>query len=138
MFTKLWEIVLEFRSVLGEMSPYLLFGFLVAGILSVLIRAETVERHLGGNGLWPVVKASAFGVPLPLCSCGVIPVAASLRKHGASRGATTSFLISTPQTQLARTGGSDLQAVSGACERYHWRLSSVGFKQEQGAGEEIC
>jgi uncharacterized membrane protein YraQ (UPF0718 family)/copper chaperone CopZ len=57
-----------------------------------------VERHLGGRGLWPVIKAAAFGVPLPLCSCGVIPVAASLRRHGASRGATTAFLISTPQT----------------------------------------
>jgi uncharacterized membrane protein YraQ (UPF0718 family)/copper chaperone CopZ len=81
-----------------EMSPYLLFGFLVAGILSVVIPASLVERHLGGGGLWPVTKAAAFGVPLPLCSCGVIPVSASLRRHGASRGATTSFLLSTPQT----------------------------------------
>ncbi len=81
-----------------EMAPYLLFGFAVAGVLSVMIRPETVERHLGGRGLWPVVKAAAFGVPLPLCSCGVIPVSASLRRHGASRGATTAFLLSTPQT----------------------------------------
>jgi uncharacterized membrane protein YraQ (UPF0718 family) len=80
------------------MSPYLLFGFLVAGILHVMIRPETVERHLGGRGLLQVVKASLFGVPLPLCSCGVIPVAVSLRKSGAGRGAVTSFLISTPQT----------------------------------------
>lgn len=80
------------------MSPFLLFGFLVAGLLSVLVRPETVERHLGGKGFWQVFKAAVFGVPLPLCSCGVIPVAASLRRHGASAGATTSFLISTPQT----------------------------------------
>jgi len=80
------------------MSPFLLFGFLVAGLLSVLVRPETVERHLGGRGFWQVFKAAVFGVPLPLCSCGVIPVAASLRRHGASAGATTSFLISTPQT----------------------------------------
>jgi uncharacterized membrane protein YraQ (UPF0718 family)/copper chaperone CopZ len=80
------------------MSPYLLFGFLVAGLLSVLVKPETVERHLGGRGFWQVFKASVFGVPLPLCSCGVIPVAASLRRHGASAAATTSFLISTPQT----------------------------------------
>jgi len=80
------------------MSPYLLVGFLVAGLLSVFIRPEIVERHLGGKGLWQVVKAAVFGVPLPLCSCGVIPVAASLRRHGAGAGATTSFLISTPQT----------------------------------------
>jgi len=82
------------------MAPYLLFGFAVAGVLSVFISAETVERHLGGGGLWPVIKATVFGIPLPLCSCGVIPVAASLRRHGATRGATTSFLLSTPQTGI--------------------------------------
>ena len=87
-----------FWDTLIEMAPYLLFGFAVAGALSVLIPASLVERHLGGRGVLPSVKAAAFGVPLPLCSCGVIPVAASLRRHGASRGATTAFLISTPQT----------------------------------------
>ncbi|MBM4038527.1 MAG: permease [Planctomycetes bacterium] len=91
-------IVQGFWANLLDMAPYLLFGFLVAGMLSVMLRPETVERHLGGRGLWPVVKAAAFGVPLPLCSCGVIPVSASLRRHGASRGATTAFLLSTPQT----------------------------------------
>jgi len=85
-------------SVFGAMAPYLLLGFTVAGLLSVVISPEMVERHLGGNGLGQVVKASLFGVPLPLCSCGVIPVAASLRRHGASKGATTAFLLSTPQT----------------------------------------
>ena len=94
----LTNIPADFWQVLGQMAPYLLFGFLVAGLLSVLIRPEFVERHLGGRGIWPVVKASAFGVPLPLCSCGVIPVAASIRRHGASKGATAAFLISTPQT----------------------------------------
>ena len=98
MPTWLADTLAGFWNSLAEMAPYLLFGFLVAGALSVLIRPETVERHLGGRGLWPVIKAAAFGVPLPLCSCGVIPVSASLRKHGASRGATTAFLLSTPQT----------------------------------------
>ncbi|MEA2063790.1 MAG: SO_0444 family Cu/Zn efflux transporter [Gemmatimonadota bacterium] len=84
--------------VLGLMAPYLLFGFLLAGVLSVCISPEWVERHLGGSGLAPVLKASVFGVPLPLCSCGVIPVSASIRRHGASRAATTAFLLSTPQT----------------------------------------
>jgi len=83
---------------LTEMSSYLLFGFAMAGLLSVLISPAMVERHLGGRGLVSVIKASLFGVPLPLCSCGVIPVAASLRRHGASAGATTAFLLSTPQT----------------------------------------
>jgi uncharacterized membrane protein YraQ (UPF0718 family)/copper chaperone CopZ len=85
-------------AVFGAMAPYLLLGFGVAGLLSVVISAEWVERHLGGNGFGQIVKASLFGVPLPLCSCGVIPVAASLRRHGASKGATTAFLLSTPQT----------------------------------------
>ncbi len=91
-------ILVELWAVSGEMAPYLLFGFLMAGVLSVFVSPEFVERHLGGRGFWPIVKASAFGVPLPLGSCGVIPVAASIRRHGASRGATTAFLISTPQT----------------------------------------
>jgi len=98
MLDMIQSFLLEFWSVLAEMSPYLLFGFLVAGLLSVLISPEAVERHLGGKGMMPVAKSALFGVPLPLCSCGVIPVAASLRRHGATRGATTAFLLSTPQT----------------------------------------
>ncbi len=103
----MWDTVMQHAArmpvevwrTLTAMAPYLLFGFLVAGALSVLISPETVERHLGGRGrFWPALKAAAFGVPLPLCSCGVIPVAASLRRHGAGRGAATSFLLSTPQT----------------------------------------
>lgn len=92
------EIAREFWGVLTDMAPYLLFGFFIAGLLSVMVTPELVERHLGGRGLGSIFKASLFGVPLPLCSCGVIPVAASLRRHGAGRGATAAFLISTPQT----------------------------------------
>ena len=84
--------------MLAEMAPYLLLGFIVAGLLSVFISPEWVERHLGGSRFGQIFKASLFGVPLPLCSCGVIPVAASLRRHGAGKGATTAFLLSTPQT----------------------------------------
>ncbi|UCF05006.1 MAG: SO_0444 family Cu/Zn efflux transporter [bacterium] len=90
--------LLAIWGTLTEMAPYLLFGFFFAGVLSIVIRPELVEQHLGGRGISQVVKAAIFGVPLPLCSCGVIPVAASLRRHGAGTGATTSFLISTPQT----------------------------------------
>jgi uncharacterized membrane protein YraQ (UPF0718 family) len=92
------NIVTESWQVLGQMSPYLLFGFLAAGVLSVCISPEWVERHLGRRGFGPVLKASLFGVPLPLCSCSVIPVSASMYRHGASRAATTAFLLSTPQT----------------------------------------
>ncbi len=92
------SLINSFWNTLAEMSPYLLFGFFVAGILSVLISQPMVEKHLGGKGIWPLVKASLFGVPLPLCSCGVIPVSMSLHKHGASKASTISFLLSTPQT----------------------------------------
>ena len=80
------------------MAPYLVFGFALAGLLHILICKEFVQRWLGKPGLRSVVKASVLGVPMPLCSCSVIPVAASLRKSGASKGATASFLSSTPQT----------------------------------------
>lgn len=90
-FVELWWVI-------SEMSPYLLFGFFIAGLLSIFVPFNLVEKHLGGKGMLPVVKAAVFGVPLPLCSCGVIPVTASLRKNGASRGAAISFLIATPQT----------------------------------------
>jgi len=92
------EIVQRFWGVLMEMAPYLLFGFVAAGVMSVIISPATVQRHLGRRGLLPVLKAALFGIPLPLCSCSVIPVTVSLRKHGASKGAATSFLLSTPQT----------------------------------------
>jgi uncharacterized protein len=92
------DIARECWSTFTAMAPYLLFGFAIAGALSVLVPQETVERHLGDRGMLPVLKAALVGVPLPLCSCSVIPVAMSLRRHGSSRGATVSFLLSTPQT----------------------------------------
>ncbi|MCX7817612.1 MAG: permease [Kiritimatiellae bacterium] len=84
--------------VTAQMAPYLLFGFGVAGLLHVLLPTSWVARHLGGDGWRAVAKASLIGVPLPLCSCGVVPVALSLRRQGASRGAVAAFLMSTPQT----------------------------------------
>ena len=98
MIALLLHVARETWLVAAQMSPWLLLGFLVAGALSTVIAPAWLERHLGGRGAGPVFKAAALGVPLPLCSCGVIPVAASLRSHGASRGATTAFLLSTPQT----------------------------------------
>jgi len=92
------DVLRAIWNVTAEMSAFLILGFLVAGLLSVFIDPQWLERHLGGRGPGPVFRASLFGVPLPLCSCGVIPVAASLRSHGASKGATTAFLLSTPQT----------------------------------------
>jgi len=98
MYDAILHFVSSLWSILGEMSPWLLFGFLFAGVLSVIFSEALVRRHLGRAGTGSVVKAALLGVPLPLCSCGVIPVGASLKKRGASNGAIVSFLISTPQT----------------------------------------
>ena len=92
------EFFNEFWITLCRMCPSLLFGFVMGGVLSVLFSASFVQKHLGRKGIMSIIKASLFGVPLPLCSCGVVPVAASLRDHGASKGSTVAFLTSTPQT----------------------------------------
>lgn len=98
LLEKLLEFITEFWTVSCQMAPALLFGFLMAGIMSIIISPEYVQTHLGKRGFVSVLKSALFGVPLPLCSCGVIPVSTSLRKSGASKGAVTAFLISTPQT----------------------------------------
>ena len=85
-------------SLFLEMSPFLMLGFLISGLLYIIISKETIANNLGKPGVLSVIKAAIFGVPMPLCSCGVIPVAASLYKRGASKSATLSFIISTPQT----------------------------------------
>ena len=93
-------ILLESFELLNRMSPYLMFGFLFAGILHVLFSPEKIAKHFGKQNLGAVIKASLAGIPLPLCSCGVIPTALALRKEGASIGAVLSFLISTPTTGI--------------------------------------
>lgn len=104
MFSTMSAFLTEFIhncwALVAEMALYLLFGFAVAGLLHWLIRKELVQHWLGKPGPGGVIKAALVGVPMPLCSCSVIPVAASLRKSGASRGATASFLSSTPQTGI--------------------------------------
>ncbi len=92
------EILYAIWAILCEMAPYILLGFFIAGLLQVWVDRQTMAKHLSGRGWKPVVKAALFGIPLPLCSCGVLPTAVALRRRGASKGATTSFLIATPQT----------------------------------------
>lgn len=82
----------------AEMAPYLLLGFFIAGLLRAFVPRSIYSKHLAPRNMKSVVKAAAIGIPLPLCSCGVIPTAVGLRKEGASHGACTSFLIATPQT----------------------------------------
>jgi hypothetical protein len=86
--------------VVAESAPYLLFGFLLAGLLNRWVSAERIHRAVGKPTFGSVLMGAVFGAPLPLCSCGVAPSAISLRRRGASRGATLSFLISTPETDV--------------------------------------
>ncbi|UCG37716.1 MAG: SO_0444 family Cu/Zn efflux transporter [bacterium] len=109
---ELWSIAVavvgKTWALLLDASPYILFGILVAGLLKVFLSTDYVARNLGPGRVMPVIKAALLGIPIPLCSCGVLPAAASLRKQGAGRGATVAFLISTPES------GVDSVAVSWA------------------------
>ena len=108
MFNLIHAVVEASWLLLLDSSVYILFGILVAGLLKVFLNPETVAKHLGSGRFSSVIKAALIGVPLPLCSCGVLPAAVSLKKQGANKGATTAFLISTPES------GVDSIAISYA------------------------
>lgn len=93
-----YNLVDSILDLVNEMSPYLLLGFLIAGVMHAFIPNGWYAKYLSGHNFRSVVNAAIFGVPLPLCSCGVIPTAMSLKKEGASNGAVVSFLVATPQT----------------------------------------
>ena len=105
----IWDMFLD-------MSPYLLLGFLFAGILHVLIPKEVITKQIGKKNIWSTLKATLLGVPLPLCSCGVIPTGVSFYKNGASKGATNAFLISTPQT------GIDSILITSSLMNWPWAI----------------
>jgi len=96
------ELLIEFFTALYDLSNamafYILFGLTFAGIMHELVPETLVTKHLGNENIGSVIKSTIFGIPLPVCSCGVIPLATSIKKSGASKGATLSFLISTPIT----------------------------------------
>ena len=102
------EIAQATWDVLVDSSIFMIFGLIMVALLRALVPATFVSRHLGKNGFFSVFKAAVLGAPIPLCSCGVVPVGADLRKRGASKGATASFLISTPET------GADSIAITYA------------------------
>lgn len=104
----LHQFAVSLWAVLLEAAPWLLFGLVVAGLIKVWMPANLLSRWLGGRGIGPVARAALVGTPLPLCSCSVIPAAVTLRRSGASKGATVSFLIATPEN------GADSIALSYA------------------------
>ena len=94
----LLDILVRSWNILLESSVFILLGLLVSGLLRVFLNPGAVSRHLGQGRFLSVFKASLLGVPIPLCSCGVLPAAAALKRQGANNGAVTSFLISTPES----------------------------------------
>jgi len=104
----IYEILKESWQIYLDVAIYMLFGFFVAGILYIFFKADKIKRYLGTGKIKPVILAALFGIPLPLCSCGVVPVATGLKKQGANSGAALSFMIATPES------GVDSIAVSWA------------------------
>ena len=96
--TLIFEIIQHAVDILMDSAVYVLFGILIGGLLKVFLNPSMVARHLGSGRVSSVLKAAALGVPMPLCSCGVLPAAASLKRQGANNGATTAFMISTPES----------------------------------------
>ena len=92
------SIISEIWHLLLESSIYILFGLLISGLLRVFLSPHSIAKHLGRGRFLSVFKAAFFGIPVPLCSCGVLPAGIGLKKQGANRGATTAFLISTPES----------------------------------------
>ncbi len=94
--------IMEFIQALWKYTltaaPFLMFGLFISGLIHVFVSTERIKKSLGGKGIFGVIKASLFGIPLPLCSCAVVPTAVTLKKNGASNSATSSFLISTPES----------------------------------------
>ena len=95
LFIAFWQNLLELSL---EAAPWLALGLALGGLMKALIPTAFLQRHLSGSGFSSIAKATVLGAPLPLCSCGVIPAAVGLRRAGASKAATTSFLVSTPET----------------------------------------
>jgi uncharacterized membrane protein YraQ (UPF0718 family) len=94
------SVIQESWHLLLESSVYIIFGLLVAGLLRVFLNPSSVARHFGQGRFRSVFKAALLGIPIPLCSCGVLPAAVSMKKQGANNGATTAFMISTPESGI--------------------------------------
>ncbi len=92
------KVLMSTWDILLDSSIYMLFGLLFSGMLNIFLNPDLIVKHLGKGRFLSVFKAAFLGIPLPLCSCGVLPAAVSLKKQGANNGATTAFLISTPES----------------------------------------
>jgi uncharacterized membrane protein YraQ (UPF0718 family) len=103
-----YDILKETWHIYLDVAAYMLFGFFMAGLLTVFFKPDRIKHYLGTGKIRPVILSALFGIPIPLCSCGVVPVAAGLKRQGANSGAALSFMIATPES------GVDSIAVSWA------------------------
>ena len=94
------ELLVSLWNYIVKTAPLLLLGLVGAGLVHSFASLNWIKSHLGGNGLWPILKAAFLGIPLPLCSCAVVPTAVELRKSGVGNAPTSSFLISTPESGI--------------------------------------
>ena len=128
MYDAIWQNLLK-------LAPWLLFGTFVAALLHVWLPAGFAKRRFTGRG--GVFRAVLFGVPLPLCSCGVVPTGIGLKKEGASDGAAVGFLISTPQTGVdskdTNRGISHTDSYPGLSR--HASALPAGLPAQRGSGE---
>ena len=108
MMTTIKDIIFEIWHVYLDVSVFMLFGFLMAALLYVFFKADRIKKYLGKGRVKPVLLSALFGIPIPLCSCGVIPVVTGLKRQGANDGAALAFMIATPES------GVDSIAVSWA------------------------
>ena len=92
------QLLTNFIELFMEAAPWLLLGLLIAGLIKSFVPTDTLSKHMGDNSAKSIIKAALIGAPLPLCSCGVLPAALGLRRSGASKSATVSFLVATPET----------------------------------------
>ncbi len=106
--TMVYKILLESWNLYLDVAVYMLFGFFIAGLLYVFFKPDRIKKYLGTGKIKPVILSALFGIPIPLCSCGVVPVATGLKKQGANSGAALSFMIATPES------GVDSIAISYA------------------------
>jgi HflK protein len=146
MLDFLFNVASQIVVVFYEGSFYILVGFVIAGVLSEFVPDRLVTKHLGGDNLRSVAIAALFGAPLPLCSCSVLPAAAGLRRQGASRSATVSFLISTPETgvdSIALTYGllgpvmAVVRPVVAVVTSIVAGLVSIGIRDEEAEDRDL-
>jgi len=113
--------ILEIWTIVLDLGFPLLLGIVIAGVVHAILPTGFVHRNFGSRGLKSVIKATIIGVPLPLCSCGVIPTAVGLKQDGASDGASTSFFS---KRRILRLALCDIQTGCGIYHRHNWRRSS--------------